>query len=157
MNHLIIARAIHIISIVIWIGGVGFVTAVLIPTIQRFAHEKQGLSIFHVIENRFAFIARFSVLLAGLSGLYMVYALNAWDRFTQIQYFWMHAMVLLWLMFAFALFIIEPFLFKNHGRIVKDHDANINFRKTVIAHWIIFILSLATIFVSALEAHGFPY
>jgi uncharacterized membrane protein len=157
MNHLIIARAIHIISIVIWIGGVGFVTAVLIPTIRRFAHEKQGLSIFHVIENRFAFIARFSVLLAGLSGLYMVYALNAWDRFTQIQYFWMHAMVLLWLMFAFALFIIEPFLFKNHGRIVKDHDANINFRKTVIAHWIIFILSLATIFVSALGAHGFPY
>ena len=67
------------------------------------------------------------------------------------------AMVLLWLMFAFALLIIEPFLFKNHGRIVKDHDANINFRKTVIAHWIIFILSLATIFVSALGAHGFPY
>lgn len=76
MNHLIIARAIHIISIVIWIGGVGFFTAVLIPTLRRFTHEKQELSIFHVIENRFAFIARFSVVLAGLSGLYMVYALN---------------------------------------------------------------------------------
>jgi len=128
-----------------------------LPTIRRFAHEKQQLSIFHVIENRFAFIARFSVVLAGLSGLYMVYALNAWDRFTQIQYFWMYAMVLLWLMFAFALFIIEPFLFKNHGRIVKGHGSIMNLRKTAIVHWIIFILSLATIFVSVLGAHGFLY
>lgn len=66
-------------------------------------------------------------------------------------------MVLLWLMFAFALFIIESFLFKKHGRIVKDYDSSINLRKTAIVHWIIFILSLATIFFSVLGAHGFPY
>ena len=157
MNDLTIARAIHILSIVIWIGGVGFVTAVLIPTIRYSVHEKQQLSIFHEIENRFAFIARFAVVLAGLSGFYMVYVLNAWERFTQIRYFWIHAMVLLWLMFAFALFIIEPFMFKNHGRIVKDHGSIINLRKTEIVHWIIFIFSLATIFVSVLGAHGFLY
>ncbi len=157
MHDLTIARAIHILSIVIWIGGVGFVTTVLIPTIRRSAHEKQQLSIFHSIENRFSFIAKFAVLLAGLSGFYMIYILNAWDRFLKIQYFWMHAMVLLWLMFAFALFIIEPFLFKNHGRIVKDYDSIINLRKTEIVHWIIFALSLTTIFVSVLGAHGFLY
>ena len=44
MNALTIARAIHILSIVIWIGGVAFVTAVLIPTIRRFAHENQQRS-----------------------------------------------------------------------------------------------------------------
>jgi uncharacterized membrane protein len=157
MNDLTIARAIHILSIVIWIGGVGFVTAVLIPTIRRATDKKDQPSIFNAIENRFALIARFAVTLAGISGLYMVYALNAWDRFTEIRYFWMHAMVLLWLMFAIALFIIEPFLFKNHGRIVKEHHGITNLRKTEIVHWIIFILSLATIFVSVLGAHGFLY
>ena len=157
MNDLTIARAIHILSIIIWIGGVGFVTAVLIPTIRHSAHEKQQLLIFHAIENRFSFIAKFAVVLAGLSGFYMVYVLNAWDRFLQIRYFWMHAMVLLWLMFVFALFIIEPFMFKNHGRIIKDHGSIMNLRKTEIVHLIILICSLATIFISVLGAHGFLY
>jgi len=157
MNNLTIARAIHILSIMIWIGGVGFVTAVLIPTIRRSAHKKDQLSIFNAIENRFALIARFAVAITGISGIYMVYVLNAWDRFVEIRYFWIHAMVLLWLMFAIALFIIEPFFFKNHGRIVKDHHAITNLRKTEIVHWIIFILSLITIFFSVLGAHGFLY
>jgi len=157
MNNLTIARAIHILSIVIWIGGVGFVTAVLIPTIRRSAHKKDQLSIFNAIENRFALIARFAVTITGISGIYMVYVLNAWDRFVEIRYFWIHAMVLLWLMFVIALFIIEPFFFKNHGRIVKDHHAITNLRKTEIVHWIIFILSLITIFFSVLGAHGFLY
>ena len=157
MNNLTIARAIHILSIMIWIGGVGFVTAVLIPTIRRSAHKKDQLSIFNAIENRFALIARFAVAITGISGIYMVYVLNAWDRFVEIRYFWIHAMVLLWLMFVIALFIIEPFFFKNHGRIVKDHHAITNLRKTEIVHWIIFILSLITIFFSVLGAHGFLY
>jgi len=157
MNNLTIARAIHVLSIIIWVGGVGFVTAVLIPTIRRSTYKKEQLSIFNAIENRFALIARFAVAFAGISGIYMVYALNAWDRFTEIRYFWMHAMALLWLMFAIALFIIEPFFFKNHGRIVKEDCALTNLRKTEIVHWIIFILSLFTIFVSVLGAHGLLY
>lgn len=157
MNTLIIARAIHILSIVIWIGGIGFITVILIPAIRRSAHDKQQLTIFHIIENRFAFIARVAVILAGVSGIYMVDELNIWGRFTEIQYFWMHAMVLLWLMFAFALFIIEPFVSKNHGRIIKDQNKIIHLRKTEIVHWIIFIMSLATIFISILGAHGFIY
>jgi len=36
MNELSIARAIHILSIVIWIGGVAFVTIVLIPILRSF-------------------------------------------------------------------------------------------------------------------------
>jgi uncharacterized membrane protein len=157
MNDLSIARAVHTLSIVVWIGGVGFVTAVLIPIIRRTSPEKEQLSIFNTIENRFALIARFAVALAGVSGVYMIYILNAWDRFNDIRYFWMHAMLLLWLMFAFALFVIEPFFFKNHGRIIKERHGITNLRKTEIVHWIIFIMSLATILFSVLGAHGFNY
>ena len=157
MNDLSIARAVHTLSIVVWIGGVGFVTAVLIPIIRRTSPEKEQLSIFNTIENRFALIARFAVALAGVSGVYMIYILNAWDRFNDIRYFWMHAMLLLWLMFAFALFVIEPFFFKNHGRIIKERHGITNLRKTEIVHWIIFIMSLTTILFSVLGAHGFNY
>lgn len=155
MNELTIARAIHILSIVIWMGGVGFVTLVLIPAIRQSSFKQEQLRIFNAIENRFAFIARLAVLLAGASGFYMVYRLDAWQRFFHAQYFWMHAMVLIWLMFVLALFVIEPFFIKNHGRMVKaNHDIS-SLRKTQVVHMIVLILSLITIFISALGAHGF--
>jgi uncharacterized membrane protein len=155
MNEFTIARGIHILSIVLWIGGVAFVTMVLIPAIRSSSFRGDECYIFNLIENRFAHIARALVLLAGMSGFYMIYQLDAWDRFWQIRYFWMHAMLLIWIMFVLALFLIEPFFMKDHGRIVKDGLNFGNLRKTQILHSIILILSLFTIFISVLGAHGF--
>ena len=154
MNDLTLARAIHVISIVIWMGGVAFVTFVLIPILRRSSFRTDQLAIFNAVENRFAAIARAMVLLAGASGFYMTYKLDAWDRFSQLQYFWMHAMVFLWILFFLALFIIEPFILKNHGRMVKDGYNISNLRKTQIVHLIILTLSLITVTVSVLGAHG---
>ncbi len=157
MADLTIARAIHILSIVIWMGGVAFVTMVLIPALRNPSLKTEQLSIFNVIENRFASIARIVVILAGLSGFYMVYQMNAWGRFLEAQYFWMHAMVLIWLMFVVALFVIEPFFIKNHGRMVKDGHNIENLNKTQLVHIALLVLSLMTIFISVLGAHGFFY
>lgn len=157
MVDLTIARAIHVLSIVIWMGGVAFVTLVLIPALRKNYLEQEQLIIFNMIENSFAKIARLSVALAGISGLYMVYKLNAWDKFTNLHQFWMSAMVLIWVMFALALFIVEPFFINNRGRMMKNTRGISNLRKTQIIHLIILLLSLITIFCSVLGAHGFFY
>jgi uncharacterized membrane protein len=155
MNELTIARAIHILSIVIWMGGVAFVTIVLIPTIRYSSFRGDECYLFNTIENRFAQIARALVLLAGCSGFYMVYQLDAWNRFWELRYFWMHAMVLIWLMFVLALFLIEPYFIKDHGRVVKDGRSFGSLQKTQVVHLLILTLSLITIFISVLGAHGF--
>ena len=157
MSDLTIARAVHILSVVIWMGGVSFVTIVLIPMLRRSSFQQDRLTIFNVVENRFASIARIMVLLAGISGFYMTYKLDAWSRFSQLQFFWMHAMVFVWSLFFLALFVIEPFILRNHGRMVKDGHSITNLRKTQIIHSVILTLSLITIFVSVLGAHGFFY
>jgi uncharacterized membrane protein len=136
-------------------GGVAFVTMVLIPAIRSSSFRGDECYIFNLIENRFAYVARALVILAGMSGFYMIHLLDAWDRFLQIRYFWMHSMLLIWLMFILALFLIEPFFIKDHGRIVKDERNFGNLRKTQILHSIILMLSLFTIFISVLGAHGF--
>jgi uncharacterized membrane protein len=130
---------------------------VLIPALRNPSLKTEQLSIFNVIENRFASIARIAVILAGLSGFYMAYQMNAWGRFLEAQYFWMHAMVLIWLMFVVALFVIEPFFIKNHGRMVKDGHNIENLKKTQLVHIVLLVLSLMTIFISVLGAHGFFY
>lgn len=155
MNELTIARAIHILSIVLWMGGVAFVTIILIPSIRHLSFRGDECDLFNLIENRFAKIAKVLVLLAGISGFYMIYLLDAWDRFFDLSYFWMHAMVLVWLMFVLALFLIEPFFIKDHGRIVKDGKSLGNLHKTQVVHSIIFTFSLITLFISVLGAHGF--
>lgn len=157
MDDLTIARAIHILSIVIWMGGVAFVTVVLIPILRRTSFQQDQLTIFNTVENRFASIARVMVLLAGISGLYMTHKLEAWNRFFQVQFFWMHAMVFVWSLFFLALFVIEPFILKNHGRMVKDGHSITNLRKTQIVHSVILALSLITIVISVLGAHGYIY
>ena len=157
MNDLTFARAIHILSVIIWMGGVAFVTLALIPTLRRSSLEVEQLTIFNAIENRFASIARSMVVLAGISGFYMIYRLDAWSRFSQLQFFWMHAMLFIWTLFFVALFIIEPFILKNHGRVIKNDHNITNLRKTQIIHSVILVLSLLTIIVSALGAHGFLY
>ena len=155
MDSLTLARAIHILSIVIWMGGVIFVTLVLIPTLRRSSFRNDQLSIFNAIENQFASIARLMVILAGLSGLYMTYRRDAWSRFSQLSYFWMHAMVFVWLLFFLALFVIEPFFLKDHGRMVKKENNVDSLKKTQIVHFIILVLSLITIAVSVMGAHGY--
>lgn len=157
MNDLTLARAIHILSVVIWMGGVTFVTIVLIPTLRRSSFQSNQLTIFNMIENRFASIARVMVILAGLSGIYMTHKLDAWYRFSKPEFFWMHAMVFVWLLFFMALFIVEPLILKNHGRMAKDGHNITNLGKTQFVHSVILVLSLITIVISVLGAHGFFY
>ena len=63
------------------------------------------------LEHRFAPIARWTVLLAGLSGLWLVWRLDAWSRFADpLFWWWMHGMVAVWSAFALMLFVLEPFV-----------------------------------------------
>jgi hypothetical protein len=47
-------------------------------------------------------------VLTGLTGLYMLIRLDLWDRFLAASFWWMHAMVMVWLLFTLMLFVLEP-------------------------------------------------
>jgi len=47
------------------------------------------------------------VTLAGLSGFYMIFRLDGWGWYQDADYWWVHAMTLLWLIFTFVLFVAE--------------------------------------------------
>ncbi len=110
MDDVTVARAIHIVSVVLWIGGVGFVTTVLLPAIRSFKAPDERTAFFHAIERRFAWQARISTALVGVTGLYMLSRLDLWDRFLHGAYWWMHAMVAVWLLFTVILFVREPLI-----------------------------------------------
>jgi hypothetical protein len=46
MDQLAIARALHVVAVVLWIGGVGFVTTVLLPAVRRLKTPAERVGFF---------------------------------------------------------------------------------------------------------------
>ena len=153
MDGLTLARAAHVFAIVIWIGGVAFVTLVLLPALRS---DPPGtrLEMFERLERRFASFAKLSVLLAGASGFYMTHELGAWDRFFHMTFWWMHAMLAVWLAFALVLFVAEPLFLHAwfHRQGAKDPERS--FKLLQRMHAVMLTMSLCTVAAAVLGAHG---
>ena len=143
MDDFILARAVHILSVLMWIGGVAFVTTALMPAIRRSIPPERQLEEFHRFEGRFAPQAAISVLLAGASGFWMTWRADLWSRFADPHYWWMHAMVAVWLAFALMLFVVEPLFL--HKRMAASPDPARDFRQMERLHRVALVLSLVTV------------
>jgi uncharacterized membrane protein len=154
MDDAALARAIHELSVVLWIGGVGFVTTVLLPVIRHTRPPQERLATFQRFGLVFAWQTRISVVLAGLSGFYMTYRFDFWDRFGSGRYWWMDAMLGLWLVFAAKLANIELlFLHRRRATALEDQDGR-TFSRIQRLHEVLCIVSLVVVFAAAGGAHG---
>lgn len=155
MDDLAIARAVHVLAVVFWIGGVAFVTTVLLPSVRRLKTADERLAFFDSIERRFAWQARLTTLLTALTGFYMLTRLDLWDRFLSAGFWWMHAMVLIWLLFTLMLFVAEP-LFLHQWLQTRARAAPVStFRLVERLHRLLLALSILTILGAVAGSHGF--
>lgn len=154
MDHAIAARALHVLGVVLWIGGVAFVTTVLLPAVRRMKTPAERVAFFESVERRFAWQARGTTLLVGATGFYLVHAWNLWERFGSASYWWMHAMVAIWTLFTVMLFIAEPFFL--HRRILEraEREPEATFRRIERLHRVLLLLSLLTVFGAVAGSHG---
>ena len=93
MDDVAIARALHVLAVVVWIGGVAMVTMVVLPAVRDGDVGPNRLVVFEAIERRFAWPARAATVIVGLTGFYMTQRLELWERFWSSEFWWMHAMV----------------------------------------------------------------
>jgi uncharacterized membrane protein len=154
MDDLAVARALHVLAIVVWIGGVAMVTSVILPAVRRMAKPNERIAFFESVERRFAFQARVSTVLAAVTGFYMVYRLELWDRFLDVQYWWMHAMVAVWAVFTLVLFVLEPLVLHRLFNERAQRDPEGTFRLVERLHWVLLTLSLVTTFGAVAGVHG---
>ena len=153
MDWGIVARIVHLLAVVVWIGGVWFVTAVVLPAMRKKPSE-QWLAEFNTVERRFAAQARVAVLLVLLSGFYMLYRYDLWDRFADPRYWWMHLMVAVWLLFAALLFVLEPLIVHRviDRRAISAPDSTLELMLRF--HRVMLALALLAIFAAVGGAHG---
>lgn len=150
----VLARAAHVLGVVVWIGGVGFVTAVLLPALRAVDDGDRRAELFERLEGRFAWIARGATIVVGASGFYMVEQYDLWERFANVEFWWMHAMVAIWAIFTVMLFVAEPlFLHRWFAGCLRDKPDS-TFALIQRMHWILLLLSMLTIFGAVAGAHS---
>jgi uncharacterized membrane protein len=151
---LTIALAVHIASVVLWIGGVAMVATVLLPAVRRFKSPVEQAQFFALIEGRFAAQARWTTALAGASGFYMVDQMGMWDRLRAFDLWWLDAMAALWLIFTIILFVAEPLFLDRWFQERAAVAPEATFALIQRLHWAFLALGLATITAAVLGSHG---
>ncbi len=154
MNDIAIARAVHVLAVVVWIGGVAMVTTVILPFARHLDPPGKGLALLEAVKRRFVWQARIANVLVAASGVYMVYRLDLWDRFGTIEFWWMHAMVLLWLIFGLILFVGEPLVARSR----KALDVQAAPRGGLVGmhwlHWTLLAVSAVTVLAAVAGSQG---
>lgn len=148
-NAYAIWRGIHVLSVLLWIGGVAFVTLVLIPALRR---TKGDYQTFETLEHRFGFQAKFTTQIALISGLAMLWLTDGWSRLTNTWWLW--AMIATWFLFSVMLFILEPIVIHRylHLRAQKDPQGTLTLLQRL--HYVLLAVSLIALIGGVVGAHG---
>lgn len=142
----IISLIVHVLCVVVWIGGVAFVTAIMFPIIRRTKDSFEQVLMFQGMEHRFSRIAKVLVILTGVSGLYLLYV----KGFS----FGAYLMIFVWILYASLLFFLEKIIFKKiFERPGKQMDMDQIFFGMQIFHWFILFLSFSAIGAGIWTAH----
>lgn len=156
-DYFILSRALHVVGVVLWIGGVAFVTTILLPSIKDIADTNNRLALFEQLEGKFAFQARIVTLITGLSGFYMLHVMNAWHRYQEVQFWWLHLMTFIWIIFTLVLFVLEPLVLHHWFREQAIKNSDKAFATIHRMHKILLALSLLAVFGAVSGAHGFHF
>lgn len=153
MDPITLARAAHVLAIVFWIGGVAFVTLVLLPAL-RDEPPHMRVATFERLERRFGRQAKIAVLIAGGTGFYMTHVLDGWGRFLEPSFWWMHAMLFVWSAFTLVLFVLEPLVLHDwfHRHAARDPEKTFGLIERL--HRVLLSASLVTVAAAVLGAHG---
>ncbi|MFZ2080203.1 MAG: hypothetical protein WAV38_26855 [Xanthobacteraceae bacterium] len=154
INDFAVARAVHVLALVHWIGGVAMVTTIVLPRARASADAHAALAAFEAFEVPFAAQARFSILLAGLSGLYMLNKLQTWALLLDPAFWWLALMVAVWAVFAVIVFVLEPLVL---DRVFHDYallDKHRAFSLAIRLHALALTISCVAIVAGVLGTQG---
>ncbi len=154
-----ILHIIHIITVVVWIGGLSFITLLILPLIIDMDDPLQKALLFQRIEHKFAPMARIYNIIVGISGFVMVYLTGWYKLYPTYKGLPLLIMTLIWVMWFIMLFGLEPVIIRKMlDRMVKRNEKmeieNI-FRLMNRMHFILLLLSFIAIIAGVAFGHSY--
>ncbi len=145
--------AIHVIGVVIWIGGVAFVTTTVFPMIMRMEGSLEKVLFFQGVEHRFAKIAKAMVVLVGITGFWLLRLTGEWDILFSLAGIGPTVMLVVWTFYVLVL-LFEARLFRVIFGGGGQQDTGKVFFHLTVFHWVILVMSLFAVLVGVWAGHG---
>ena len=152
---LAVVRAIHVLVVTFWIGGIFFITFILHPAIIRAAPPAGRHKLFKAMHHPFGKLTRWSIVLVGLTGLYMLDEMDMWQRFLDPHAWYLHLMVLVWGFEAFMRFVYGPLHMHPRNDQWAETKPDAVFAGMVQRQRFIGLVSIPAILAAAMGAHGY--
>lgn len=97
----------HVISVVIWIGGVSFVTLIVFPALGRMEDSMAKVSFFMGFEKMFQLLAKILIIIVGSTGILLFLERGGFVALTQEETFLLSYKFFIWLFYFILLFGAE--------------------------------------------------
>ncbi len=148
---------IHLLTVIVWIGGLAFVTIIIFPVIFKTPDPLQKVLTFQRIEHRFARLARYFVVITGISGFIMLFTAGWQSALFTRAGIPLTFMTLVWFFWMIMLFGVEPLVIKKMlERLAKEGtELTIDsvFKRVNRMHWVLLFISFLASIGGALTAH----
>lgn len=148
-----ILYALHVLFILLWIGGVAFVTMIIFPLLARMENSLEQVLTFQRIENRFAKLARLYVFFTGLTGFAILFLTGKHQILLTSRAYHIWLMLFVWVMYSLILLFERRFLslfFKDP----QKFDVDKVIKRLAKFHWFILFLSLLAVFFGVYGTHS---
>lgn len=145
--------AIHVAVIVLWIGGVAFVTAIIFPIITRTGDSFEQVLLFQRVEHRFARHAKIYVALTGVTGFWLLYSMGMFRLLFTRAGLGVTAMLCAWLFYLLVLLFEKRIFKKVFGR-PAQFDAPKVFKFLGAFHWVVLGVSMLAVLAGVWQGHG---
>ncbi|MDA8157427.1 MAG: hypothetical protein M0Z52_13405 [Actinomycetota bacterium] len=153
MNWTALLIAVHVVTILLWIGGVAFVTLIIFPIIATTGDSLEQVLLFQRVEHRFARHARIYIALSGITGFWLLHMLGM-DRilFTR-QTIGVSIMLFAWFFYLLVLLFEKRIFKKLFGKPDRFDSAKV-FKFLAAFHWVVLGISLLAVFAGVWQGHG---
>ncbi len=154
-----VLHIIHILTVILWIGGLGFITILILPMVVKMPDALQKVLLFQRIEHRFAPLARIYTVVVGITGFSMFFILDLTSILFAKEGMFLLIMIAIWGFWVIMLFGLEPLIIKRildnlSKQKGKDLEIEDLFNRMNILHFVLLFLSLAAASSGVIFAHS---
>ncbi len=131
---------IHVAGVIIWIGGVTFVTTVIFPLMYRTEGSLEKALLFQGVEHRFVRMVKWLLAIVGLSGFSILYSKYGFDILLQKRGIGILIMLVAWGLYT-AVLLSERKIFARIFADPEKIDMDKALRMINAMHWFLLTVS----------------
>lgn len=144
---------VHVIGVIIWIGGVAFVTTVIFPMMYGTEGSLEKALLFQGVEHRFSGMVKWLLAAVGGTGLYMLYAVYGFGILLQPRGWAILVMIAAWTLYAMII-LAEKKIFGKLFANPEKVDMNKALRTVNLMHWFLLLVSFSAVAAGVWFGHG---